>query len=418
MEHFFEENTHGILETDTLLLPIWEDSNESLCYLFDPKPRGPNGLGYEENGVACVLSFNNAKVMYDHILNLLDDPEARQGEFILTPVDIIVGDTKTKKKVRTRRKVHGMEEMYKTKRMMEMEERRRQLREYVSVGRRIRHYSSGYNYNHHNCYFQRECLKRVKREKAQYMVGRGGYHELAHGFAILRGMRSQASCCYTPNSRNKQDIPNCIVAYVMSRLQPIDMWHHKHIDLILDVGEQLYIDSYITYGPKDPMLGLKNVLRKFYLNDVKVSSFKHQWQIKATITIINPFKVRIGIFRPLITDSFLLSNLMVAYTNLFQQENFGLLNACGKWVAVFFKAGYYYVFYPRDTDLTGSKVPPGKGWAACVRYPTIKDLAWALLMNMIDTPSDPIGSFQITTLFVKDVRRVRDISKMAESSGR
>lgn len=43
------------------------------------------------------------------------------------------------------------------------------------------------------------------------MVGRNGYH-IKGGEAILRGYKSQKSNYYDAQSRNKQDIPNCIAS--------------------------------------------------------------------------------------------------------------------------------------------------------------------------------------------------------------
>lgn len=58
---------------------------------------------------------------------------------------------------------------------------------------------------------------------------------------------------------------------VMHSVLSIEDWNYRHIDLILDTGDQLFIDSYIAYGPKDPKLGMENILRKFFMGNLEVS---------------------------------------------------------------------------------------------------------------------------------------------------
>lgn len=216
-------------------------------------------------------------------------------------------------------------------------------------------------------------------------IGRLKYDIVSDEVSILRGTRSQASPCWSAGSRNNQDIPNCLAAYVLHRLQSIDVWHYKHIDTILSVGEQLYVDSYICYKPKDVKLGLNNVVRSFCIRDCQVN---------------------VEIFKPAIKQALLLSNLRTAFSNWFQQESCAMLGAYNKWVTIILKGGMYYLFDPHDHDHEGKKTPYGKGCAVVMRYETIHSLADGVLMYMIDNPNDPIGNFQMVLLSVKEIKKL------------
>lgn len=108
--------------------------------------------------------------------------------------------------------------------------------------------------------------RKPKEPKRFQLMGRECYYVLPNGEAIIRGFRSQNSNKYSEHSRNNQDIPNSIVSIVMHHICPVDKWNSQNIDMILDVGNQLYRDSYIACGPKDNKLGVENIMRKFHMN--------------------------------------------------------------------------------------------------------------------------------------------------------
>lgn len=212
------------------------------------------------------------------------------------------------------------------------------------------------------------------------MIGRNKYDDLPNNEAILRAIRSQASERYSEDSRNFQDLTNCIVCCVIQKLIPIDTWTCKNLDLVLNLGDQLYMDSYVTFKPVGKVLQPSQVLRELYVKNAKLHMMFYKAKIKAP---------------------FLHSNLMVALTNIFQQENCLLLNALNKWVAVVFKAGLYYLFDPRDYDHEGKKTETGKGSAVVIRYESIPGLCSGILYHMIDDPSVSIGDFETTFIRVK-----------------
>lgn len=218
---------------------------------------------------------------------------------------------------------------------------------------------------------------RARKEAARVAkLGRFEYYTLSNGDAILRGTRSQTWEGYSSTSQGKQDIPNCLAAFVIHRLNPITNWHYKHIDLILDIGDQLYKDSYITYDPRNPKLGFKNVLRKIFIKDVQVS---------------------LKIYKPVMSNTLTAFNLEMALVNYFQQEPFGILFANNQYVALFFKQGYYYMFDPHDRDLDGNSCTSG---TACVmKFQTLPNLVAKYLENAI-TMLDSVKYFYITLVTI------------------
>lgn len=65
--------------------------------MFDPNPRGPAGLPFT-GGTACVLTFESPKMAADHFIGNITDKAKRSGEFVITPVEIVVGNARTKRK--------------------------------------------------------------------------------------------------------------------------------------------------------------------------------------------------------------------------------------------------------------------------------------------------------------------------------
>lgn len=356
IEKFFEENTHGVLQTGNLTLAIWEDADDCLIYMFDPNPRGMYGMP-DPDGVACVMTFVNAKIASDHIMAVIGDPELLQGEFIITPVEIIVGNRRTKRKQPIKPKMITSS-LPRCGNLIPAEKQRKRRR-------------------------LAELRRKRKEAKRRHIFARFKYEEMpADGNWIVRGMRSQANAIYPETTRNYQDLTNAIAAYVMHYLIPINTWYYAYLDTVLDVGNQLYVDSYVVYCPRERRLSLRDVIRSFWINNVLVN---------------------IVIYKPVIEQPFLHTNVVVAFTNLFQQRNICLFGACNKWLMVVFKSGYYYLFDPRDKDMDGKKVDEGTGTATVIRYETINDLTSGILYTMIDDAKEEIGNFMVVLLTVERV---------------
>ncbi|KAL1502116.1 hypothetical protein ABEB36_007308 [Hypothenemus hampei] len=341
MEMFLEENTHGILITESLTVAIWEqkqDDGPPLIYMFDPNPRSSTGMPIF-SGTACALAFANAKMATDHIIGCILDPNLRVGEFIIVPVEIVVASAKKiirlpVEKSPTKSSINVLPRCSK----QTANEEKKQLRKLAEEDR-----------------------KRKQMKKLE-MIGRNGYH-LKGTEAILRGYKSQNSEYYDLATRNKQDIPNCIASIVMHSVLSIEDWNYRHIDLILDTGNQLYIDSYIAYGPKDPQLGMENILRKFFMESLEV---------------------HVTIYKPVVTEIFSVSKLNMVFEAFFQQETTCILQYDRKWISLFFKSGYYYMFDPHERDIEGNalKKEQKKGTAVVIRFDNLNGLTLKVINNL------------------------------------
>lgn len=166
-------------------------------------------------------------------------------------------------------------------------------------------------------------------------------------------------------------------------------WHHKHIDMILDVGDTLYKDSYITYQPKDKKLGFKNVLRKVFIKDVRVA---------------------LRIYKPVMTNILTPFNLEMALMNYFQQEIFCILSVLDDYVALFFKQGCYYIFDPHDRDIDGNSCE--SGWACVLKFMSLPNLVDKFISNiMYQKPLDCEVSFTITLVTIGSItKKTEDIN--------
>lgn len=204
--------------------------------------------------------------------------------------------------------------------------------------------------------------RKRKEEKKLEKIGRHGYHLMKNGEAILRGYKSQNSKNYNERTRNNQDITNCFVAIVMHKLLPVDRWTTKDIDMMLDAGDQLYIDSYIAYGPKKPKLGLENIIRKFFFRSTEI---------------------HVTVYQSIISDVFNVSNLNRILNVYFQQESYCILSYADQWVTVFTKEGYFYLFDPHERDIEGNAVKKNEqGTAVVVRFGDLNGLTLKLVQNL------------------------------------
>ncbi|XP_056633874.1 uncharacterized protein LOC130443328 [Diorhabda sublineata] len=338
IERFFEENTHGIIVSEPITLAIWEEiqeDNQPLIYVFDPNERGPAGMPDNE-GTACLLCFVNAALAATHLIGCIPEPMQKMCCFEIAPIEIIVGSMKTScKKKKIKSSITNV-----SPKCAEVSEDKKFLRKYV------------------------EQQRKKKEAKRLQQLGRKQYYTTKAGYYLIRGYNSQNSPCFTDSCRNLQDIPNCIVAIVMNHLISVEQWTSKNIDLILMAGNQLYIDSYIAYGPKDPKLGMKNIVRKFYLRHLTI---------------------HVTIYKPIISEVFTVNTLTRTLSVLFTQEQYCILNHLDQWVTLFFKSGLFYMFDPHERDLEGfapKKQYCGCGSAILMKFDEISSLATRLVQNL------------------------------------
>ncbi|XP_028139261.2 uncharacterized protein LOC114333567 isoform X2 [Diabrotica virgifera virgifera] len=339
LEKFFKKNSHGILVSEPYTVAIWEEYNEEnrqIIYMFDPNARDAAGKPYV-GGTACLISFYNSSMVNDHILKHIIAPEQKTCTFEIIPVEIIVGTMRLPRKTE---QIRSEFLPITSTRCADVAEDKKLLRKYAEHERR-------------------------KRElRCRQQLGRRGYYITKTGDALLRGYRSQNSPCFNDACRNNQDIPNCIVALVMNHLVSLERWTFKNIDLILVTGNQLYVDSYIAYGPKDLKLGMENIVRKFFLQHLTI---------------------HVTIYKPILSNVFTEDCLSRTLSVFFTQEQHCILNHQNQWVALFFKSGQFYMFDPHERDLEGFSIGQeccGCGAAILMRFDDVDRLVYRLISNL------------------------------------
>lgn len=217
--------------------------------------------------------------------------------------------------------------------------------------------------------FQAEYERKKKQFRALQLIGRKAWYILKNGDSIIRGYKSTNSPCYPESARNNQDLPMCIVSLVMHILFSIENWTYKNIDLVLDTGNQLYLDSYIAYGPKDLKLGPENIIRKFFLRHL-------------TIKVI--------VYKPIITEEFNCTILNRVLNIYFSQEPFCMLSHFNQWVSLIAKSGHFYMFDPHERDIEGNVMDDSnKGeyaTAVVIKCGSVESLVERLITNLSYVP--------------------------------
>lgn len=127
---------------------------------------------------------------------------------------------------------------------------------------------------------------------------------------------------------------------------------------LLDSGDVLYKDSWWFYKPYNPYLGLKNVLRTFHINSNKFTTY---------------------VYKPAILGDLAYRAMYVGLLNFFMHEVCGIIITPYMQVAIFQKAGHYFVFDPYSRDRCGSPVKCGT--ACLMRFDNIEDLTKKILEN-------------------------------------
>lgn len=161
----------------------------------------------------------------------------------------------------------------------------------------------------------------------------------------------------------------------MHHLTTVNQWKSHNLDLILNIGDQLYIDSYIAYGPKDKKLGLENIMRKFYLNNLTI---------------------HITVYKPVISEMFIVSKIVNILQVYFQQETFCMLSYMNAWVSIFFKSGLFYMFDPHACNLHGDHVREGQtGSAVLIKFQNLDNLAVKLFHNLFVAEESSARMFSV-----------------------
>lgn len=369
LEAFFETRDRGVIFSECQTCAIWKECE--LIYMFDPYPRSSTGL-YLNGGNACLVICKTLKILNDHFIANI--PEKRKdSDFIIYPVGVQVSEIKDKRKkpmlkcqILRCKEIPSFISSCKDNKEEKPPEKKVPFRgvlesPYMRPPRESDQYftTPQSSIEAKKEWARAESLMRSRKELEKLLKQlRREYYQYPNGMAILRAHYSQNNKKFSKSSRNHQQIPNCLVAIVMSKLHPPNTWTYKNIEIILDSGDTLYKDSWWFYKPLNPDLGLKNVLRTFYIQCCKFTT---------------------NIFKPAILGDMVFRALYVGLLNFFLHETSGIVVSTRITVAVFQKAGYYYIFDPYDRDKEGQPVPCG---CACVmRFTNVEDLTRKLLIN-------------------------------------
>lgn len=337
LEQFFLENTHGIISTYDLIMAVWKPEGQTRIFMFDAFSRGKAGMPAPaaQGGAACVLSFDTPKLAADHFVALT--PEfGRRGAYVVVPVEIVVA--KAGRRKGTKKAMHTKQEKVQ--------------------GEQQKH----------------------KEEQKERRHGRQTYHELhAEKLAILRADRSQNSKYYSENSRGKQDLANCVISYIMDKMQPLAKWNFSILHQILDIGDQVYKDSVVMFNPTDPKLGLEALQRSIVMFNINV-------------------KFAIG--KPIMANNFSVENVLASLEVFFGSREFCLLNVRENWLGLFKKHAQYYMFDPQDIDAKGKRMEGfGEGHAAIMRFDHLELMVEQLVRNI----HCDYSVFFLNVIAIKDV---------------
>lgn len=339
-------------------MALWEDDYEKMIYIFDPNPRGPTGMPLMVNGTACVMGFSDAKMAADHIISLLGDNS--QLPYVIIPVELILGKNRRKCKGRIRT----------VKKSASTIERRRKVNSFLSFRIVLVNVFC----------FQEQEMRKKKEEARLAQLGRCAFYQVPGSeIATLRGTRCQSNKIYSNNSRNNQDIPNCLTAFVMERLLPLNKWTSKTIDQILDIGDQLYKDSFVINSPPNSKIGLEFVIRQVIIKDVKV---------------------HVAICKPVIINHFTYDNVLKGLTIFFMQKQFCILETANQYIAVFLREEAFYLFDPHERNLLGEVAD--RGTAVVVKHLNLESLSKQIYDNFY---TSDLEIFRVALVGVKGIEK-------------
>lgn len=221
--------------------------------------------------------------------------------------------------------------------------------------------------------------------KRQATLGRKRFYNIpGTEISLLRGSRHIGSKEYSSFSRGNQDIPVCLASYVMERLLPFEKWTYKIIDMVLDVGDQLYKDSYVLFKPTSEKLGLDCVIREIVIKDVLVE---------------------IAIGRPVIIQQFSCCRLESALELCFREKDYCMICVGNCYMAIFSKDNSYFVFVPRPLNLKGL-ADNKKGKSTLLKFNNLSTLAEVVVHNSMCNSNDRFDVFMLILIAIKSIRKM------------
>ncbi|XP_044260521.1 uncharacterized protein LOC123008654 [Tribolium madens] len=397
LERFFEENSHGILVADKFVLPVWEQmkGDEVNIFMFDPNSRGATGLP-SQGGSACIMKFCNSKLASDHIKACMMDIDKTRTEFAIIPVEIIVGSAKTRRKVgicpskktlqehqtplqRESRPTKSQKESKPTitplqKVQRETRPTKSQKESKPTITRPVCPTKETLQQMQREVRLAAEEERRKAEAKRCYTLGRNEMYQINNDVAIIRATRAVQA---------DRDLPVNVAALVLMKIATdLSKWTYKQMEVVIETGYQLYVDSYNAYKPPTSKLLLPHILRRVLLRELEV---------------------KIDIRLPVDCGPFIKKNVMAQVSHFFTSTNFFFLNYEEFLISLFFKSGYYFMFDPYSRDLNGNKCEGGS--AVLMRYGSLEGLVEKILRNL-GPEEGPVGHFGLIVAGIVSVQRV------------
>nr|XP_037875168.1 uncharacterized protein LOC101735788 isoform X2 [Bombyx mori] len=367
LEQFFEGHTHGILWSVPHAVAVWRVAGSPPFYMMEPHACGPTGLRVDaqDDGAACVMTFTSAKMLAFSYLQNVPATERLKHDFQLYAMSVAVHPiSKTggvqPPLVRSKPGLALVPATSKvgidgTKRRADEKDRKHPPGSATCLDAQ------------RASELQDKAMSKLKGQR-----NTSGWLVLNDGTQYLSAQHSMSCRKFTKASRGCQALACSIMAVAMSRVEDVCRWCSSTLDQILYSGDQLYQDSYLHFKAKSRILGIEQILRKFYTPGNCV----------CRVVI---YKAR----QTGVVDGDLVSQLI----EFFREERYGVFVA-GKGdiaVALFRTPRGYYMFDPADRDRYGRAVPPpctGRARACLSQYPNVQSLAEKLYPNIPPVVND------------------------------
>ncbi|CAH0713023.1 unnamed protein product, partial [Brenthis ino] len=360
LERFFTHHSHGILWSAPHAVAVWRVGSPPF-YMLEPHACGPTGLRIDaqDDGAPCVMTFTSPKLMAFAYLQNIPVTERPKHEFRLYAMSVTVQPIKKLGGVEPPlvRAPPGVKLVPATSKVAVDGKKRR-----ASEGDRKHPPGSA------TCVDALRAAE-VKDKEEGKLKGRrntSGWLVLRDGAQFLSARHSMCCGKFPFASRGNQALACSIMAVAMSRVEDVCRWCSTTLDQVLESGDQLYQDSYLHYRPGGKILGIEQILRKFYTPGncvcrVVVYRARHRGAVGG--------------------------DLLQQVSEFFREERCGVLVA-GRGdfaVALFRTPRGYYMFDPGDRDGRGRALAAacrGRARACLSQYPNVKLLVETLGSNI------------------------------------
>ncbi|XP_044261040.1 uncharacterized protein LOC123009011 [Tribolium madens] len=323
-EKFFERYTRGVLLVQRFKLAVWKQCDDEFFYMFDPNSRGATGLP-THGGTACVLRFHSTKIGSDHVIACLSSEEVPLI-FLFVPIEMITKTVRSPKKRTCRLEMKTLKPVTCPKwadKVLQNQTLERAIHERVLRS----------------------------RQKSLTMLARMEMYQINSRESIVRGVRP-----LYPNS----DLSVNYIAFTYFLTSPdLDSWSWYHIEMVLQLGKQLHIDSIVAYKLPEKRLSIFEVLRTFECGNRII---------------------KLKVHKPIVVSKLSKFNVVKSLESVFLSLECFLFVYCDWVVTLCLKSGFYYMFDPYNRDLNGNRIEEG-GSAVMMKFSDVDALTEKIVHN-------------------------------------